>query len=405
LNDTQDHNVDSPLFNHMRGIMSLQQVLERLVSEGGAPYLVASVANGREVCFSGAAGNLSSHQAASEKTIFRIFSMTKSVCATAAAILAERGQLDWSWPVGDVLPEFDTLRVLAGFEDGEPRLRMPKSRATLAQLATHTSGLVYDLWDERAAQFLALTGQPSILSGSKASLLSPLAFDPGSRWQYGIGVDWLGQVIEKIDGRTIDRFCVEEIFEPLAMTDTTFFLAPEARSNLGTIFSREPDGTLAAGKINLDPPDAPEFYGMGHALYSTAGDYIRFLRMWLNGGELEGARLLRRDTATDFLSNKLESMDLLRLRSTVPIATHDLDIFPGLKKGHSLGFARIEESLPGARTKGSQFWAGVLNTHFWFDPNRQVAAVLMTQLTPFFDPQFMKSLMEFERAVYAQRRS
>ncbi|MGA1802831.1 serine hydrolase domain-containing protein [Rhizobium sp. HT1-10] len=382
--------------------MSLQQLLESSVSRGGAPYLVGAVANEKVTLFTGAAGTLAGNHIATTQTIFRIFSMGKAVCATAAAILAERNQLNWSWPVASILPEFEQLRVLEGFTGDQPRTRAPRRGATLLELATHTSGLVYNLWDKNNAKYLEVMEHPSVLSGIKSSLLSPLASDPGTRWHYGLGIDWLGQIIEKIDGRPIDRFCAEEIFEPLKMNATKFSLSAEIVANLGPIYSRQADGSMDAGMIALDPPNNPEFHGMGHALYSTAPDYIRFLQMWLNHGELEGRRLLREDTVIDFLSNKIGEKLLPRMKTTLPMATNDLAFFRGFRKSHSLGFARMEDNIPGGRSRGSQFWAGVLNTHFWFDPAQKVAAVLMTQLTPFLDPQFMDVLADFERAIYAE---
>src|SRR5262249_11949693 len=148
----------------------------------------------------------------------------KAIGATAVAVLADRGKLTWNTQVEDILPEFAQIEVLVGFEGGQPRLRPPKTKATLSQLATHTSGLAYGFWDANIARFLEQTGLPSLVSGRRAALKCPMSFDPGTRWQYGGGVDWLGLVVEAVDGRSIDRFCREEIFDPLRMQDTCFEL-------------------------------------------------------------------------------------------------------------------------------------------------------------------------------------
>jgi len=140
---------------------------------------------------------------------------------------------------------------------------------------------------------------------------------------------------------------------------------------------------------------------MGHALYSTAPDYMRFLRMYLNKGQLDGKRLLSERAVETPLSNQIGDIKIGLLKTVVPALTADAEFFPGRKKGHSMAFQRIEEDVPAMRSAGSQFWAGVLNTHFWLDPKKNIAAVLLTQSLPFVEPRFMGVYDRFERAVYA----
>jgi methyl acetate hydrolase len=179
------------------------------VSIGSAPYLVAAMRISAQALWSGAAGTIGPGEPASTATVFRIMSMRNAIGATAAAILAERGTLDWG--VDAILPSFADVQALSGFDADGPITRPPKSRATLCQLATHTSGLVYELWDASIARYLEVTSAPPMLSGQFDALHCPLAFDPGQRWQYGPGMDWLGLVIVAIDGRSIDQFCQDEI--------------------------------------------------------------------------------------------------------------------------------------------------------------------------------------------------
>jgi CubicO group peptidase (beta-lactamase class C family) len=140
---------------------------------------------------------------------------------------------------------------------------------------------------------------------------------------------------------------------------------------------------------------------MGHALYSTVADYLRFLRMWLGGGALEGVRILRTETTADFLSNHIADLHLPAYTTIVPSAARDLAVLPDIEKSHSLGFVRTEAPVPDRRAEGSQFWGGLLNTHFWFDTQQDVAGVLMTQLLPFMDSRFMAVFESFERTVYS----
>jgi methyl acetate hydrolase len=377
----------------------LQAVLDDSVRAGNVPFAVAMVGDKNAIKWSGAAGERSPGQAASIDTVFRIFSMTKAVGSTAATILIDRGKLNPGTPVEDILPEFAKMQVLEGFDGDKPVLRAPKTKATVRHLATHTSGLEYEFWNADMAKYLAVTGHPPILSGMKAALFYPMMTDPGTRWGYGIGIDWLGQVVEKIDGRRIDQFCREEIFEPLGMSDTAFEVSAPMKARLAAVAARGEDGKFAP--FDIAPPPNPEFYGMGHSLYSTAPDYMRFLRMFLNRGELGGKRLLKEASVDWMLADRMNGLTFQKMVTAAPPVTADCDPFPGTRRTHSFGFFRVDEDVPGMRSAGTQSWAGVLNTHFWFDPKKDVAAVIMTQTLPFVEPRFVDTYEKFERGVYA----
>ncbi len=377
---------------------ALDDVLKAGVAAGAAPGLVAMTGNAGGVTWSGAAGESAPGKAIKADAVFRIFSMTKAIGSTAAMILIDRGKLKPEATVESVLPEFAKIQLLDGFDGDKPRMRAPKSKATIRQLATHTSGLVYEFWNTDVPRWMQATDHPSILSGLKKSLFYPLMFDPGTRWDYGIGIDWLCQAVEKVDGRKIDKFCQEEIFGPLGMTSTAF--EPEGlAARLASVSARGEDGKFAP--FELAPPPHPEFYGMGHCLYSSAGDYMRFLRMFLNKGQLDGKRILSEKGVATMLQNHIGDLRVGKMITAIPPVTADVDLFPGIPKTHSLGFLRVEKDVPGMRSAGSQGWAGVLNTHFWFDPAKNVAATIMTQTLPFVEAPFMDVYAKFERAVYA----
>jgi CubicO group peptidase (beta-lactamase class C family) len=377
----------------------LDRILTDAVAAGHVPFVVGMAGNSAGVIWSGAAGDARSGMPAQVDTVFRIFSMTKAVGSTAAMILIDRGKLSADMPVAQILPEFAERKVLDGFNaDGSPRMRLPRTPVTVRHLATHTSGLVYEFWNTDVQRYMQASGLTSILSGLRTSLDYPLLFEPGTRWDYGIGIDWLGQVVEKVDGRTIDRFCREEIFEPLAMKDTRFEGDPDIEPRLGAVRIRGEDGRFA--DFALAPPAKPEFYGMGHTLYSTAPDFMRFLRMVLNKGQLDGRRILSEACVAQMLANQTGDIPIPVLKTAMPPVTADVDFFPGRRKSHSLAFQRIDEDVPGMRSAGSQFWAGVCNTHFWLDPKNDVAGIIMTQSLPFCDPRFMAVYEAFERGVY-----
>jgi len=378
---------------------TLAAVLTDAVANNDVPFAVAMTGSAGGVTWSGAAGEAAPGMVASETTVMRIFSMTKAVGSTAAMILVERGKLDPDTPVEEILPQFAEMKVLDGFDGETPILRAPRTKATIRHLATHTSGLVYEFWNPDIVKYMELTQHPTVVSGLKASLNYPMVFDPGERWDYGIGIDWLGQVVEAVDGRRIDQFCQQELFDPLAMPDTRFEVTAEMKSRLAMVQMRGEDGTFS--EFALAPPSNPEFYGMGHALYSTASDYMRFVRMFLNRGQLDGVRVISETAVDRMMANSIGDVRVGKMTTAVPPITADVDLFPGIDKTHSLGFLRVEQDVPGMRSAGSQGWAGVCNTHFWFDPSKDVAGVIMTQTLPFVEPRFMKLFEAFERAVYS----
>lgn len=379
---------------------SNQSILDAAVAAEDAPFLVAMTANAGGVTWSGAAGEAAPGKPASDNTVFRIFSMTKAVGSTAAMILADRGQIGLDDPVDTYLSEARDLQVLTGWDGDTPQYKSPASPPTLRQLATHTSGLVYEFWCEEIGAWLQKTGHPTIISGLNASLMYPLAFEPGARWDYGLGIDWLGRVVETVDGRRIDVFLKEEIFEPLGMNDTACEVEGHMADRLAGVKARSEDGTFV--DFELAPPSHPEFYGMGHALYSTPSDYLTFVRLFLNKGTLNGSKVLSEDAVDKMLANSIGDLRIGKMMTQAPGMSADVELFPGTPLTHSFGFLRVEDDVPGMRSAGSQGWAGVLNSHYWFDPARDVAAVIMTQSLPFVEPRFMGVYEAFERAVYAE---
>lgn len=374
----------------------MDDVLTAAVEAGDLPFVVAMAGTSEGITYSGAAGQAAAGREAGEDTAFRIFSMTKGVGSLAAMILIDRGKLSMETPVAEILPEWNDLQVLEGWEGNTPILRAPKTTATLRHLATHTSGLEYEFWCPVMAKYLEVTGAAPILSGMKAGLRYPLMSDPGTRWGYGPSIDWLGRVVEEVDGRKIDAFCQAEIFDPLGMTSTAF--EPDSLTErLAEVSIRGEDG--AFGPFELAPPPHPEVYGMGHALYSTAPDYMKFLRMMLNKGALEGNRILSEEGVASMLADQMQGLKFQRMVTAAPPITADVVLPEGTT--HSFGFVRAETDTPGRRRAGSQSWAGVCNTHYWFDPASDVAAVIMTQSLPFVEERYMRTYGAFEEAVYA----
>jgi CubicO group peptidase (beta-lactamase class C family) len=292
--------------------------------------------------------------------------------------------------------------VLEGFDaSGSPRLRPARRPITLRHLLTHTAGFSYNIWNADMARHMQATGLPAPRSGLLASLGAPLVFDPGERWEYGISTDWVGRAVEAAAGGRLEAILEAMVFAPLGMRDTGFVPGPSQRARRARVHQRAPDGTLSP--IDFALPEAPEFFGGGGGLLSTGPDYLRFLRTLLNGGALDGVRLLRPETVAEMGRNQIGALEWRPLRTTAPAVSNDFDPFPGMPCKWGLGFLLNEQDVPGRRAAGSLAWAGLGNTWFWLDPRRGVAGVLLTQILPFADPAVLDLLGRFETAVYAAR--
>jgi CubicO group peptidase (beta-lactamase class C family) len=242
---------------------------------------------------------------------------------------------------------------------------------------------------------------PGIIECKTATLMTPLVFDPGERWEYGINIDWVGQTVERLSGQSIEDYFKEHIFGPLGMADTGFVIGAGQRERLAGMHARLPDGSLQV--IPFEIPQAPEFFMGGGGLYSTGPDYLRFLRMLLGDGQLDGARVLSAATVAEMSRNQIGELLVGPLKTVVPGSSNDAEFFPGLPKKWGLAYMINAEDAPVGRTAGSLAWAGLANTYYWIDPTRRVAGVILTQILPFADTRALGLFEQFERAIYASR--
>jgi CubicO group peptidase (beta-lactamase class C family) len=232
-----------------------------------------------------------------------------------------------------------------------------------------------------------------------AALRAPLLFDPGERWNYGIGIDWVGQAIEAVSGMKLGAYLREHVLGPLGMHDTAFRISPAMRKRLAKVHQRHGDGSLEP-LLASEVPQEPEFEMGGGGLYGTAGDYCRFVRMILNEGRGEGGPLLRPETVRSMARNHIGDLSVRMLESANPMATNDAEMFPGLRKTWSLAFQINMEAAPTGRSAGSLSWAGLANTYYWIDPARGIGGVYLSQVLPFVDVKSYPLFLAFESAVY-----
>jgi methyl acetate hydrolase len=382
----------------------IDSVLQAAVDGGVVPNVVAMAADAEGPIYEGAAGPraVGASDPVTPDTMFRIASMTKMIATVAALQQVERGNLDLDAPVEQYLPEFGDLRVLEGFDGDTPRLRAPHSQATVRQLATHTSGLAYWFWNADIVRFEELTGTPNVLSGSMQIFGAPLVGDPGTLFEYGINSDWLGRVVEKASGQSLDIYLAEHILEPLGMFSTTFLMNAEQRAGSVPVHLRGESGAWEA--TELDWSQDPDWWAGGHGLHSTPRDYLRFQQMLLGGGALGNVRILEPASLDAAFSNQIGELDFPSAIATAdPGSSADFNAGPGNKFG--LGLLLNQEDQPGMRAAGSGAWAGIFNTHFWVDRSTGVTGAIYSQTLPFVEAPVFQMYVDFERALYASLQS
>jgi CubicO group peptidase (beta-lactamase class C family) len=379
-------------------LAAIPPALQAYVDSGKLAGITAIIARHGRIGFQQSFGwqDLGRGEPLRSDAVFRIYSMTKPVLAAAVLRLVEQGRLALEDPVSKTIPAFANVKVYAGGAADDPVLLDPDSAITVRHLLTHTAGLGYgngvtpvDTIYQRAAVFdPARTVEQ--FADSVARL--PLYFSPGSRFQYSAAIDVLGRVIEVASGLPLDHFLDREIFQPLGMRDTSFRIRRDLQGRIATLYSRDPDGKLSevTGGLNeMYEPDARFFWG-GGGLLSTAHDYLRFAQMLLNGGQLNGRRVLQATSVAGMMRNHLPD-------SLTPLSGPPL-----MDEGYGYGLAgavlvdTARARLPGA--PGIYRWSGYVGTYFWIDPENDLIGMIWTQFTP---GRTYELEQEFQRLVYA----
>jgi len=357
------------------------------IDKGKIAGAVALVARDGDVAYYKSFGyaDLGTGKAMQKDSIFRIASMSKAVTSVAAMVLYEQGRFSLNDPVSKFIPGFADPVVAVEFDDaGRVTATRPASREIrIVDLLSHSSGIVYGFIEQPLKQSYEAAGVIDGLTAKDVELAEvmqrlaeqPLLFDPGERFSYGLNTDLLGYLVEVVSGKPLDVFLAEEIFAPLDMRDTYFYLPDSKAERLATLYA-EVDGRLRVsdgteGDIKLDNPRYPvegarRYFSGGAGLSSTAYDYFRFISMLLNEGELDGRRVLGR-----------KSVELMRSsRLSLPFTA-------GTSFG--LGFQVVDDLGPYGELGSPQTfsWGGAFNTTFWIDPEERLVAVFMSQVRPY----------------------
>jgi methyl acetate hydrolase len=326
--------------------------------------------------------------------------MTKAITSVAAMQLVEQGKLKLDEPVPGIDPTLASPQVLDGFDAaGAPTLRPAKRPITLRHLLTHTAGFGYEQWDPSINRYVKQSGLPPRATGKIATIRMPLVFDPGDRWLYGINTDWVGRLVEAVSGQSLDVYFREKIFTPLGMKDSGYQPTAEQRARQARLHARQADGSLVVQPVE-SVPASPEFWSGGGPLYSTGRDYLTFLQMLLQGGAVNGVRLLKAETVAEMYRNSTGSIPCGVLKTEMPALSNDVDLFPGAPLRWTLGYMLNVDAGPNGRSAGTVSWGGLFNTYYWIDRARKVTGLILTQVLPFADARVLKLYGRFESGVY-----
>ena len=369
---------------------------------GGAPGVVAMATDSSDNFYEGAAGvrELGEANLMTTDSVMLLASCTKALVGTALMQLVEEGLVSLDDPAKEFTPEIADIQVLDGFKpDGEPILRKPKSDITLKELMLHTSGLGYDFFSEDLLKYRNLKEIPSILSCTFDSVRDVLLHDPGQNWTYGCGIDWVGLACEAVRGKRLGEVLKEYIFSPLEMRDIAFTMTDSMRDRLVTIHQRDESGQLTA-QPDLILPQPPEMDMGGHGLYSTIGEYMKFIRMIINDGNGPQGRVLKAETVEQMAKNGLGNLKSCAWNSSNPALANSGDFFPGLTKSWGLTFQVNDEQAPTGRPAGQLSWAGIANSFYWIDRKNGIGGMWSSQILPFQDIASYPGFVDFETAVY-----
>ena len=374
--------------------------LQRWVDSGLFAGIIAVVARHGKLAYVASAGSLdSSGRAIALDDVFRMYSMTKPIASAAVMQLVEAGKVRLDDPVSKFIPAFASTKVYASGPAANPVLVTPTRPVTIEDLLTHTSGLSYGAFSNTPVDSIyrranMLDDRMTLAQFADSIARLPLMFQPGTRWNYGMSIDVLGRVVEVASGMTFDRYLDSALFRPLGMTTTAFHATPAMTGHITRVFVHGKDRKLTAATPLLFEQftDSGRMLSGGGGLLSTIPDYLRFAQMLLNGGELDGRRVLARKTVALMMQNHLPS----RL---VPIAPNWPE--PPGRNGFGYGGAvRVDSGsaqMPGST--GTFRWSGYASTFFWIDPKADLIALLFSQYIP--EPEIWAVDGQYQRLVYA----
>ena len=386
---------------------ALDTVLDYTVNRaGGAPGVVVMATDRNANFYEGAAGKreLGKDQPMTLDSVMAIFSTTKALTGTAIMQLVEEGKISLSDAAKKYVPEIAEIQVLDGFDaGGQPKTRAPKRDITVNDLMLHISGLCYEFFSHDDLKYRTAKNIPTVVSSSFASIRTVLLHEPGERWTYGVNIDWLGRIVEQQRGKRLGEVMKERIFGPLGMSDIAFTLTDSMKARRATLHDRAQDGKLTP-LPDLILPQPPEMDMGGHGLYASVGEYMKFIRMFLNDGAGPNGRVLKAETVEQMSKNGLPAgVTSGGWKTSIPSLSNDGEFDPGIKKTWAYTFQRNEEPTATGRPTGSLMWAGLGNLFYWIDRKNGIGGYFGSQILPFQDVASYPGFVDFEAAVYRNR--
>jgi methyl acetate hydrolase len=387
--------------------MAVDTVLDYTVNRaGGAPGVVAMATDRNVNFYEGAAGKreLGKDQPMTLDSVMAIFSTTKALTGTAIMQLVEEGKIKLEDPAKKYVPEIGKLEVLDGFDAaGQPKTRAPKRDITVNDLMLHISGLCYEFFSHDDLKYRTAKNIPTVVSSSFASIRTVLLHEPGERWTYGVNIDWLGRIVEQQRGKRLGEVMKERIFAPLGMSDISFTMSDSMKARRAVLHDRAQDGKLTP-LPDLILPQPPEMDMGGHGLYASIGEYMKFIRMFLNDGAGPNGRVLKAETVEQMSKNGLPAgMTTGGWKTSIPSLSNDGEFDPGVRKTWAYTFQRNEEPTATGRPAGSLMWAGLGNLFYWIDRKNGIGGYFGSQILPFQDVASYPGFVDFEAAVYRNR--
>ena len=381
---------------------ALDELFTNATQSKHVPGVVAICRHRDGLLYEGAFGQLDTERgdALPLDAVFWWASMTK-VCTTIAAMqLVEQDKLALDAPIDTYLPKLNAPQVLEGSEpDGTPKLRAARTPITMRNLLNNTAGYGYTTWNQDllAASFkLQLGFMPADWD---EVVRTPLLFDPGTQWAYGVSSDIAGLAVEAVSGMKLSEYFARYIFEPLGMKDVTYEMGDERRARMPSLYTRQSETEFFQMPRTREGGEV--FCGGGGGLSGPARDFLRLLEAILHGGSLDGHRILTAESVSEMSRNQIGEINVEPMTNCFPAMSGVLDFFPGMTQKFGLGFLINTETSQHGRSAGGLAWGGLCNTYFFIDPEKGIAGLLFAQMFPFMDPKVLELFGAFEAGLSA----
>lgn len=381
----------------------LNKSLESAVNvAGGVAGVVAMLTDKKANIYEGALGKLSvdNDQQINTDSVFNAFSTTKALVGALLFRLIEENVVKLDDLAKDYLPEISDIEVLEGFDkDSKPITRKAKNDITLRHLVLHTAGFGYEFFNKEDLAYRQYYSIPSIVSNTLESFKTVLLFEPGTSWNYGINIDWLGRVLESATSKRLNTLLKEKIFLPCNMNESVFDLTKDLKQRLAVIHVRDQSGKLSPAKDIVLPNPSPVDMG-GHGLHCTVSDYMKFIRMILNDGVGENDRVLSEKSIDFMCMNGIGNLRCKGWDNAMPLFANKGEFYPATEKSWGYTFQINEEMTNTGRPAHTLMWAGISNLFYFIDRKNSIGGFWASEVLPFLDPTSYGGFLQFESSVY-----